>query len=241
MERYTISRRRILQLSVPVTGILYSGGLSALVASCKNKATAKAPDTATPQHPRKPKKTPVQRGNPYAGRDEMFLHTKSRTLHYPFVFKTYGKMKEEHITAVNSADWAKQLDENGAHFARHGSALIFERLAFRKLSPALNNDNLAAASSVLARSFTADYAKQNVYNWRGYHLLFQLVALNSGVPVADKWPMFSNAVKQADVSHIKKIPKRHGWIVSQQLFDQRVQYVQQHNEEYTNRLKKRLV
>ena len=241
MERYTISRRRILQLSVPMTGILYSGGLAALVISCKSKTTAKTPDTATTQHPRKPKKTPVQRGNPYAGRDEMFLHNKSRTLHYPFVFKTYGTMKEEHITAVNSADWAKQLDENGAHFAKDGSALIFERLALKNLSPTINNDSLTSASSVLARSFTTDYAKQNVHNWRGYHLLLQLLALNSAVPDGDKWAMFSNAIKEADAAHIKKIPKRHAWIVSQPLFDQRVQYVHQHNEEYTNRLKKRLV
>lgn len=239
MELYTISRRRILQLSMPMAGIICTGGIATLLSSCKNKTAKKDEGTANNQHPRKPKKTPVQRGNPYAGRDEMFLHNKSKTLHYPYVFKTYDKLKEEHVTGVNTVDWAKQLDENGAHFTKQGSALIFEKLALRNLRAGINNENLGSSAAIITRSFKTDYSKQNIHNWRGYNLLVQLLALNSAVADADKWARFSEAIKNANVAGIKKLPKRNAWIASQPLFDQRVQYIHQHTDDYMNRIKKR--
>lgn len=234
-----VTRRRALQLGIPAAGMLYAVGLTELL-SCKNK-TATKNNTVSGGPQRKPKKTPVQRGNPYAGRDEMFLHHKSKALHYPFVFKTYDTLKPGHFTSVNTNDWQKQLDENGAHFTKDGSGLIFERLALRHLKEGVNNETLSRASSILERSFTGDYAKQNKYNWRGYHLLSQMMALNSAVADADKWNLFSNGVKETKVADIKKIPKRHAWIASQQLFEQRAQYIHQHADEYMNRIKKRLV
>ncbi|MDB5198454.1 MAG: hypothetical protein JWO92_417 [Chitinophagaceae bacterium] len=239
MAPHKISRRRVLQLGMPAAGIIYAGGLAELFSSCKNK-TAQKDNGAANNHPGKPKKTPVQRGNPYAGRDEMFLHNKTKALHYPYVFKTYDKLREEHVTPVNTNDWEKQLDENGAHFTKEKSALIFERLALKNLSADVNNENLNRSAAILGRSFKTGYVKQNIHNWRGYHLLLQLITLNSAVAEADKWATFSNAIKDADISQIKKIPKRNAWIASQQLFEQRVQYIHQHTDEYMNRIKKRM-
>jgi hypothetical protein len=237
MSARKISRRRALQLGLPAAGIVYTGGLTQLL-SCKNKTASKDTATTNNQQKRKPKKTPEQRGNPYAGRDEMFLHNKSKTLHYPYVFKTYDKIKDEHITSVNPTDWENQLN-NGAHFTKERSALIFEKLALKGLGE-MNNENLGRSASIIGRSFKTDYAKHNKYNWRGYHLLTQLIALNSAIPDTEKWASFSDAIKEANVSQIKKIPKRHAWIASQQLFDQRVQYIHQHADVYTGRIKKRL-
>ncbi len=226
-------------MGMPMAGVICTGGLGEFLASCKNKTAPKDEGTTHSQHPRRPKKTPVQRGNPYAGRDEMFLHNKSKTLHYPFVFKTYDKLKEDRVTSVNPGDWAAQLD-NGAHFAKEGSALIFERLALKNLSAGINNESLGSSSAIFTRSFKTDYAKQNVYNWRGYYLLLQMIALNSAVPDTDKWSVFSNAIREANVAGIKKMPKRNEWITSQALFDQRVQYIHQHSDDYMNRIKKRM-
>ena len=242
MVSHKISRRKLLRLSIPAAGFIYTGGLSGLI-SCKDRSAGKESKndtTANNQHPRKPKKTPSKRGNPYAGRDEMFLHNKTKALHYPFVFDTYDKLKEDHFTNVNTSDWEKQLD-NGAHFTKDGSALIFERLAFRNLQNGINDESISRSALILGRSFKGDYAKQNMYNWRGYHLLAQMTALNTALSTGDKWTSFSNATRDTNVSQAKKIPKRHAWITSQQLFDQRVQYIQQHSAEYMNRLKKRLV
>lgn len=239
MEYHTISRRKILQLSVPAAAVVYTGGITALF-SCKNK-TASNKNIATKNQPlRKPKKAPVQRGNPYAGKDEMFLHNTTKTLHYPYVFKTYDKLREDHITNINTAEWEKQLDENGAHFTRERSALIFEKLALKNFAGNITDDSLAKSAAILGRSFKAGYAKQNVHNWRGYHFLAQMIALNNTIPDSEKWTNFSTAINEAGISKIKKIPKRHAWIASQQLFDQRMQYIHQHNEEYLNRIKKRL-
>ena len=69
--------------------------------SCK-PSSKKDEDSANNKLQRKSKKTPVQRGNPYANRDEMFLHNKTKTLNYTFVFKTYDTLKEEHYTLINS-------------------------------------------------------------------------------------------------------------------------------------------
>lgn len=235
-EHKNISRRDVLKWSVPFLAAAAVPGVLQLT-SCKS--STKKEDNTNNQQVRKPKKTPVQRGNPYANRDEMFLHNKTNTLHYPYVFKTYDQLKEQHFTSVNPKEWENQLDK-GAHFAREKSALIFERLALRNLKGEVNNDAINKSASIIGRSFTTDYAKQNIHNWRGYHLLLQLIAINTTVADADKWATFSNAIKEANVSQIKKIPKRHSWIVSQQLFDQRVQYIHQHNDEYLNRIKKRV-
>lgn len=236
-DKKNISRREVIKWSVPFFAAAAMPGMLQLT-SC-DSATKKESNTNNQQE-RKAKKTPVQRGNPYANRDEMFLHNKTKTLHYPYIFKTYNKLKENHFTSVNPNDWEKQLDENGAHFTREKSALIFERLALRNLKGEINNDSLTKSAAIIGRNFNADYAKQNIHNWRGYHLLFQMVAINSVVADADKWATFSNAIKEVNISQVKKIPKRHSWIVSQQSFDKRVQYVHQHSDEYTNRLKKRV-
>lgn len=229
-----ISRRQVLKLSFPLFAAPAIPGMLQL-SSCKS-SSEKQGDTNGNQQ-RKPKKTPVQRGNPYANRDEMFLHNKTKTLHYPFVFKTYDQLKEDHFTSVNPNDWEKQLDENGAHFIKDKSALIFERLALRNLEGEITNESLGKSSITIGKCFTADYAKQNIYNWRGYNLLFQVIVLNSSV--GDKWTAFNSGIKHADVAQIKKLPKKNGWIRSQQLFEQRVQYVQQNAEKYMSRLKKR--
>lgn len=222
-------------MSIPLFAAPAIPGMLQL-SSCKS-SSEKQGDTANNNQQRRPQKTPVQRSNPYANRDEMFLHNKTKTLHYPFVFKTYDQLKEDHFTSVNPNDWEKQLDENGAHFIKEKSALIFEKLALRNLKGEITNNSLGNSLSTIGKSFTADYAKQNIYNWRGYNLLFQLIVLNS--VVGDKWTTFTSAIKHADVSQIKKLPKRHAWITSQQLFEQRVQYVQQNAEKYMSRLKKR--
>jgi hypothetical protein len=234
-----ITRREALKWSIPLFAAAALPGMLQLT-SCKPSAE-KEGDTANNNQHRKPKKTPVQRGNPYANRDEMFLHNKTKTLHYPYVFKTYDQLKEEHFTSVSPNEWEKQLDENGAHFSKEKSALIFERLALKNLNAGINNEAFGRSSSILGRSFTLDYAKQNIYNWRGYNLLFQMLVLSGAVATGDKWAAFSNAIKEVNVSQIKKIPKKHAWIASQQLFDQRVQYIQQHADEYMGRLKKRSV
>lgn len=230
-----ISRREVIKLSLPLLGVAAIPGMMQL-SSC-NPSAKKEGGTANNNQRRKPKKTPVQRGNPYANRDEMFLHNKTKTLHYPYVFKTYDQLKEDHFTLISPNNWEKQLDENGAHFTKEKSALIFERLALKNLQGGINNETLGRSSFILGRSFTADYAKQNMYNWRGYNLLFQMVVLNSALPTADKWTTFSHAIKEVNVSQIKKLPKKHTWIASKQLFDQRVQYVQQNADKYMSRIK----
>lgn len=230
-----ISRREVIKWSVPLFAAAAIPGVIQLT-SCSSK---KDSNTANNQHPRKPKKTPAQRGNPYAGRDEMFLHNKTKTLHYPYVFKTYDKLKEEHFTNVNTSDWEKQLDENSAHFTTEKSALIFEKLALKNLAGEINNEKLNRSAAILGRSFTTDYAKQNIHNWRGYQLLLQLIALNSSVPDNEKWTGFGNIIRDVNVSQVKKVPRQNAWVTSQQLFDQRVQYIHQHSEEYMNRIKKR--
>lgn len=239
MPEHNISRRKVLQVGLPAAGIIYAGGLSQLL-SCKSKNTVAADkgkgDTT---HARRPKKTPVQRGNPYAGRDEMFLHNKSKTLHYPYIFKTYDQLKEVHFTSVKPTEWQQHID-TGAHFPKEKSALIFEKLALKSLR-AVDNDSLSTAGAILGKSFTGEYAKPNAHNWRGYHLLCQVIALNNALQGADKWTAFSGAIKDVNVNGIKKLPKRHAWIASQSSFDQKIQYIQQHAEVYKGRIQKRAV
>ena len=234
-----ISRREVIKLSVPLFAAVAIPGMLQLT-SCKSSSKKDGGKTNNEVR-RKPKKAPVQRDNPYSNRDEMFLHNKTKTLHYPFVFKTYDTLKEEHYTLVNPNDWEKQLDENAAHFTKEKSALIFEKLALKKCKGEINADGFSQSTAVLTRSFATTYAKQNMHNWRGYHLLLQMLVLNNAVAVTDKWNAFSNAIKDVEISKIKKIPKRHAWITSQPLFDRRVQYIQEHTELYMKRLKKRAV
>ncbi|HMJ48308.1 MAG TPA: hypothetical protein VK498_13330, partial [Ferruginibacter sp.] len=120
------------------------------------------------------------------------------------------------------------------------SALIFERLALKNLAE-INNETLNRSAAIMGRSFSTDYAKQNIYNWRGYNLLVQMITLNGAIADNEKWNTFNGVIKDANVSQIKKIPKKHSWIASQQLFDQKVKYIHQHSDEYMNRIKKRMV
>lgn len=230
-----ISRREVIKWSIPFFAAAAIPEM--LLTSCHS--SAKKYNVSNTNHPGKPNKTPVQRGNPYAGRDEMFLHNKTKALHYPYVFKTYDQLNEVHFTSVNTNDWEKQLDENEAHFTKEKSALIFERLSLRNLANGFTNEKFSRSTDILGRSFKSDYAKQNIHNWRGYQLLLQLIALNNTVPDNEKWTAFSTTIRDANVSQIKKIPKQNVWVTSQQLFDQRVQYIHQHSEEYMNRIKKR--
>ena len=230
-----ISRREVIKWSVP---FFAAAALPEMLLTSSCHSSSKK-DTAA-DHPRRPKKTPMQRGNPYAARDEMFLHIKSKTLHYPYAFKTYDKFNESKFTIVNTGDWEAALN-NGAHFSREKSALIFERLALKNLEGGISADNLTRSADILGKCFKTDYAKQNMYNWRGYQLLLQLIALNTSIADTDKWAAFSNEVKDANPSQVKVIDRKNAWVTSQQLFNDRVKYINEHADEYTNRIKKRAV
>src|SRR2546423_964859 len=126
-----ISRRRLLQWGVPFMGGVYAFGIAGFISCHSSPKTVENTDKKQP--PGKQKNNPPKKGNPYAGKDEMYLNAKTKVLHYPMVFATYDKLKESNHSVVPTDNWQQQLDQNGARFSKERSGIVFEKLALRSM------------------------------------------------------------------------------------------------------------
>lgn len=172
--------------------------------------------------------------------ESLVMNTKTKVLHFPSskMYTYYDEIKAEHLQPVALAAWAGQLNEQ-VRFHKQQSGNILEVLSLRDLQPGINDATLTAAAETLTRAFSpaTDNAKGiclNSTNFRLHELLLQLVALNNSIPVNGKWNFFSSRVKKP-----APLRKRQQWMESEERFLERVNYILNHQTDYTTRLTNR--
>jgi len=222
-----ISRRELLGYGLAALGVIWLPG----TLSCND--SGKKDKNENKNKANQPVKTEYTK-------HELFLHSKTQALHYPALFKKYPALPEKFIRKFPVSDWERLLDQEKAHFTKDRSAPIFEALALKELKNGFTDAAFSKSASVLARSFSADYAVQNKYNWRGHDLLLQLVALDGSKAAEQKYPLYKTMTAAVDLASIKKIPKRNNWLLSQAEFDKRVQLILSRKEEFQQKLSKRI-
>ena len=75
----------------------------------------------------------------------------------------------------------------------------------------------------------------NSTNYRLHELMLQLVALNSNIPLSNKWQTFNEKVMRP-----QKLGKRQRWMETETGFNERIKYIQDHEGDYKKRLKDRV-
>ena len=176
--------------------------------------------------------------------DKLVLNTKTGVVHLPSgrIFAKYPTIKRQMI--ISQANWESQL-KPPYHLVKERSGIIIEMLTLTRLSAGINDRSLTDAYRILSVAFTKTYKSKtgelfNKYNFRLHHLLLYSIALNSTIPVAQKWVKFQLATDNIDYTKSEKpIPGFMSWLKSKMEFDKKVSYILQNKSVYTTRLVKR--
>jgi hypothetical protein len=175
----------------------------------------------------------------------LVLNTKTNVVHYPSekLFTYYNKIANNHVAIIKFGDW-KQKVVPPKHFIKSKSGVILEKLALNNLSTPITNGKLQIATETLAIAFSQNYFNKdkyqmNTHNWRLYHLLLQLIALDTTIPLENKWSKFSEIIKNVDFKFVKIHPKNN-WVKSKTEFDKRIKYIEANSARYIERIQKRV-
>jgi hypothetical protein len=222
--------------------------LMPLVEACGNKKSSNtgttAPDTAkakiskniSKKHPRKK-----------WSHEALVINTQTSIVHFPTskVYRYYDEIKTNHLKEINLPTWASEVNTNPVgdtrevRFNRSQSGNILEILSLRNLTQGVNDEYLNAAANDLALAFSpyCDDKKginANTTNFRLHELMLQLISLNTGIPIADKWQVFNSKIKKPT-----SLRKRQQWMATEVNFNERVNYILNHQNDYMTRLTER--
>jgi hypothetical protein len=247
MEEHTkiarISRKKFLYWLLPIGGAtaivfsfksIYSGFMNTLISKYS---------TGLVFGPRKNKKRQIIRE--VWSRNSLILNTKTNIVHYPAseLVTYYNRIADKHIQVIGFQKWKEEVIPP-KHFIKSKSGIIFEQLALKELSIPLSPENLQKATDILAMAFSEEYMTRSNYqintcNWRLYHLLGQFLALNTSIPLDQKWVKFAEIIKSIDFKFIK-VDRRNSWVKSQSEFNKQVQYILAHFDLYSKSIEGRI-
>ena len=244
--KQTINRRKFVGNTVKLVAI--GSFLMPIVEACGNKKSwntrTNGPDTTkgktskniSKKHPRKK-----------WSHESLVMNTKTSIVHFPTskVYHYYDEIKPNHLKEISLANWASEVNTNPVgstrevRFNREQSGNILEILSLRNLAQGVNDEYLNAATNALAIAFSpyCDNSKginANTTNFRLHELMLQLVALNTGITGADKWQVFNSKIKKPAV-----LRKRQQWMATEANFNERVNYILNHQNDYMTRLTER--
>ncbi|MFI5133573.1 MAG: hypothetical protein ACHQEB_04515 [Chitinophagales bacterium] len=205
--------------------------------ACKNKSpqpTTPPPDKGN-QKPHA-KKTSRKKWN----YEKLVMNSKTNVMHFPTskLYTYYDEIIPKHLTEISLATWASQL-QAPVRLNKGQSGSILEILAMQNLAKGINDDSLSAATDTLAKAFTKDAEDSkgknlNTLNFRLHELILQLIALNKTIPAESKWQTFNAKIKKPE-----QLRKRQKWMETEMNFNERVNYILDHQNDYITRLNKR--
>jgi hypothetical protein len=214
--------------------------LMPIAEACKNKKSSKS---ALPETKKDQKKTTTRSSKKPRKKwshESLVMNTKSNVMHFPTskVYTYYDEIKPNHLQEISLATWITQLQEP-VRLHKEQSGNILEMLALQHLRQGVNDEFLAAASDTISRAFTASCENskgdnKNLTNFRLHELMLQLITLNTGIPVVEKWQAFNNKIKKPAI-----LRKRQQWMANEINFNERVKYILDRQAEYINRLTER--
>jgi hypothetical protein len=182
--------------------------------------------------------------------DKLVLNTKTKVVHLPTekIFIRYQDIDKKNQKILDLKTWETQV-KTPVHFNKEKSGIILELLALQKLTAAITDKSLAAATNTLALAFSPVYKNKtgivlNKYNFRLHELAVQLIALNNAIPVAQKWTKFQTTIGNTsytlDQLPLKsRLPGRVKWMLTKNGFDERIAYIIKNKTDYMTRLSKR--
>ncbi len=233
-HRQTINRRNFVGNTVKLVTI--GSLLMPIVEACGNKKSSNTgtggPDTTkgktsknrSSKHPRKK-----------WSHESLVMNNKTRVIHFPtaLVYTYYDEIKPNHLQKISRATWNPNA-ENSPRLNKEQSGNIMEILTLQELGKDINDTTLIIAIDSLSIAFREEYEKANARNFRLHELMLQLVALNNAIPADQKWVTFNAKVKRPE-----QLRKRQAWMSTETKFNDRVNYILQHRNDYTSRLNKR--
>jgi hypothetical protein len=224
------SRRRFISNTIKLT--VLGTVLGPLQQSCNSKKPGE------PGHPKDEKKKPGTASNNKRKKwshEGLVVNSKTGVMHFPTakVYHYYDEIKPNHLQAVSLADWTNQLQEP-KRLNKEQSGNIVELLTMQTLKGNFTSTSFVIAVDTLSTAFLPPYEKANTLNFRLHELMLQLITLNSQIPNDQKWLTFNSKVKKP-----AQLRKRQKWMESETSFNERVNYILSHEEDYLVRLSKR--
>lgn len=210
--------------------------LMPLVEACGNKKSSHTgstgPDTTRGKVSKNiSKKHPRKKWN----HESLVMNTKSNVMHYPTakVYAYYDEIKPNHLQEMSRAAWNPQ-SENAPKLNRQQSGNIMEILTLQELGKEINDSTLIIAIDTLSIAFGKEYEKANATNFRLHEMMLQLIALNSLIPMDQKWETFT-----AKVVKPAQLRKRQKWMETETSFNERIKYILDRQNDYKTRLAER--
>ncbi|HEV7781933.1 MAG TPA: hypothetical protein VGO58_11750 [Chitinophagaceae bacterium] len=222
------SRRRFINNTIKLT--VLGTVLGPLQACNNNKSTE-------PSQPDIEKKKPVasNKKRKQWTHEALVINSKTGVMHFPTskVYRYYDEIKPAHLKPVIIGDWMNQLQEP-VRLNKQQSGTIAEILTMQALKGNLTSTAFIVAVDTLSTAFQPAYEKENTLNFRLHELMLQLVTLNNAIPADQKWLTFNSKVKKPP-----QLRKRQKWMETESAFNERVNYILNHQDDYLVRLSNR--
>lgn len=233
------NRRSFLSNAAKMVAL--AGLLGPFEQACTNKSRQKNNSTGNKEKVPNKKNAHTAKHNRKEWHHEgLLVNKKTGVLHLPTVatYIFYDQITSSHLQPLNMDNWESQVQGN-VRFNKDKSGNILEALSLQKLRNDVNNDTLAAATTILEKSFSKDCENKigqniNATNYRLHELMLQLIALNSNVSNENKWQAFTDKVSKP-----QKIGKRCKWMETESAFNERVKYISDREADYKKRLNQR--
>ena len=232
-NKSSFNRRHFISNTIKLAVL---GSILPLEEACNNKSSKKEPPVAGKKTTHTSQKKPRKKWS----YEKLVMNSKTKVIHFPTsrLYTYYDKIFPEHLQEVSLATWASQLQEP-VRLHKEQSGNILEILAMQNLGNGINDDSLTAATETLSKAFTKECENSkginsNTFNFRLHELLLQLIALNTGIAAADKWNVFNNKVKKPEA-----LRKRQKWMETETNFNERINYILNHKNDYITRLNQR--
>lgn len=238
-NRQTINRRNFVGNTVKI--VTLGSLLMPLMEACNNKRPANTGTTGTDTSGKgKTTHTSKKKNRKKWSHEGLVMNSKTNVMHFPTskVYTYYDEIKQDHLQQMSVTSW-NVLRENGPTLNRQQSGTILELLALAELKQGVNDEYLNAATKTLSIAFTPICANikginMNALNFRLHELMFQLIALNTGIPLAEKWQVFNSKTKRPE-----SLRKRQQWMANENNFNDRVKYILDRQTDYMSRLTNR--
>ncbi len=231
-------RRRFIGNTLKIA--LLGAIISPLEQACNNNKNKSKENTGSDTSRTKTQKTGKKKNRKTWSHESLVLNSKSGVMHLPTskVYHYYDEIKSSNIQNLTMAAWASQLNEKN-HINKQQSGNILELITLNQLKQGVNDEYLNAATDTLSRAFsescnTKSGRNMNEKNFRLHELMLQLIALNTSIPRESKWQTFNSKIKKPE-----NLRKRQTWMATEAMFNDRIQYILDHQSDYMNRLTER--
>ncbi|MBI5856832.1 MAG: hypothetical protein HZB42_04200 [Sphingobacteriales bacterium] len=237
-KNQNINRRNFVGDTVKIVAL--GSLLMPIAEACNNKRSSKPgiPGTDSTKTKRSTAKSKKKRKK--WSHESLVMNTQTNVLHLPTakVYTYYDEIKSNHLKEISRTAWSP-MAENAPKLNKQQSGTILEILSLNELKQGINDEYLNTATNTLAIAFTSACENMKGYNlnttnFRLHELMLQLIVLNTGIAVADKWQAFNSKIKKPD-----QLRKRQQWMASENNFNERVRYILDRQTDYMNRLTER--